>query len=172
MKFDFHILPSGLINPLCSNIIGNGVVIHIPSFFAELDALKSNGIDPTGRLFISNRCHLVFDFHRIVDGIKEFELGRGGLGTTRKGIGPAYSSKASRSGIRMHHLFDYDEFEKRLRMVVGNRRKRYGDFEYCIEKELELYRKLAEKVKPFVIDSVPFINKQLSLGKRVLVEGT
>jgi adenylosuccinate synthase len=66
---------TGLVNPSCVGLIGNGVVVHVPSFFEELDALESQGLDCTGRLFVSDRAHLVFDFHQIVDGLKEVELG-------------------------------------------------------------------------------------------------
>ncbi|KAJ2443273.1 Adenylosuccinate synthase, partial [Coemansia sp. RSA 2424] len=117
VKYAFHMLPSGLVNTECISVVGSGVVVHLPSFFEELEDLEAQGLDCDGRLFISDRCHLVFDFHQIVDGMKEGELGRGSIGTTKKGIGPAYSSKASRSGLRVHHLYHFDEFEKRLRTI-------------------------------------------------------
>jgi len=169
--FAFHLLPSGLINPSCTGLIGSGVVIHIPSFFAELDALQSQGLDCTGRLFISDRAQLVFDFHQIVDGLKEVELGGSSIGTTKKGIGPAYSGKASRSGLRVHHLFDHDTFAQKFRRIVEGRFKRYGNFEYDTEGEIERYKVIAERLRPYVIDSVSYIHKAISSGKRVLVEG-
>ncbi|KAF9443428.1 Adenylosuccinate synthetase [Macrolepiota fuliginosa MF-IS2] len=169
--FAFHLLPSGLINPSCTGLIGSGVVIHIPSFFAELDALQSQGLDCTGRLFISDRAQLVFDFHQIVDGLKEVELGGSSIGTTKKGIGPAYSGKASRSGLRVHHLFDHDTFAPKFRRIVEGRFKRYGNFEYDTEGEIERYKVIAERLRPYVIDSVAYIHKAISSGKRVLVEG-
>lgn len=150
-KFDFHLLPSGLVNPNCVAFIGSGVVVHIPAFFEELDTLQKKGqshslrpsrtpthavrftgLNCDGRLFLSDRAHLVFDFHQIVDGLKEVELGGSSIGTTRKGIGPTYSTKASRSGLRVHHLFEWDEFEKRFRALVDGRYKRYGAFEFVI----------------------------------------
>lgn len=101
----------------------------------------STGLDCTGRLFLSDRAHLVFDFHQIVDGLKEVELGGSSLGTTKKGIGPAYSSKASRSGLRVHHLiYEFDTFEKKFRKLVEGRFKRYGHFEYDTEKEIVRYK--------------------------------
>ncbi|KAI0748724.1 Adenylosuccinate synthetase [Daedaleopsis nitida] len=169
--FAFHLLPSGLVNPQCTGIIGNGVVVHIPSFFAELDALQKDGLDCTGRLFISDRAHLVFDFHQIVDGLKEVELGGSSIGTTKKGIGPAYSAKASRSGLRVHHLFDHDTFAQKFRRIVENRFKRYGYFEYDTEGEIERYKALGERLQPYVVDSVVYLHKALSEGKKVLVEG-
>ncbi|KAJ1840739.1 Adenylosuccinate synthase, partial [Coemansia sp. RSA 2703] len=171
VKYAFHMLPSGLVNMDCISVVGSGVVVHLPSFFEELEDLQKQGLDCDDRLFISDRCHLVFDFHQIVDGMKEGELGRGSIGTTKKGIGPAYSSKASRSGIRVHHLYHFDEFEKRFRTIVSARHRRYGDFEYDVEAELQRYRQLAERLRPFVIDSVEFLHKKLREGKRILVEG-
>ncbi|KAG5640559.1 hypothetical protein DXG03_008109 [Asterophora parasitica] len=160
--FAFHLLPSGL--------IGSGVVVHVPSFFEELEALEAQGLDCTERLFISDRAHLVFDFHQIVDGLKEVELGRGSIGTTKKGIGPAYSGKASRSGLRVHHLFD-PTFPDKFRRLVEGRFKRYGHFEYDTEGEIVRYKALADRLRPYVIDSVSYIHGALSSGKKVLVEG-
>ncbi|KAF8470439.1 Adenylosuccinate synthetase [Russula ochroleuca] len=168
--FAFHLLPSGLINPAVTGIIGPGVVVHLPSFFDEFDTLRGKGLDCTGRLFISDRSHLVFDFHQIVDGLKEVELGLSSIGTTKKGIGPAYSAKASRSGLRVHHLFD-TAFADKFRKIVEGRYKRYGHFEYDTEGEIKRYQVLAERLRPFVIDSVVYIHQALATGKRILVEG-
>ncbi|TFK36430.1 AMPSase 1 [Crucibulum laeve] len=169
--YAFHLLPSGLVNPKCTGVIGSGVVVHVPSFFAELDALEAKGLDCSGRLFVSDRAHLVFDFHQIVDGLKEVELGGSSIGTTKKGIGPAYSGKASRSGLRVHHLFDHDTFAEKFRKLVEGRFKRYGHFEYDTEGEIQRYKVLAERLKPYVIDSVVYIHEALASGKKVLVEG-
>ncbi|KAF8163718.1 AMPSase 1 [Crassisporium funariophilum] len=169
--FAFHLLPSGLVNPKCTGLIGSGLVVHVPSFFQELDALESQGLDCKGRLFISDRAHLVFDFHQIVDGLKEVELGGSSIGTTKKGIGPAYSGKASRSGLRVHHLFDHDTFAQKFRKLVEGRFKRYGNFEYDTEGEIIRYKELAERLRPYVIDSVVYLHQAISSGKKVLVEG-
>ncbi|KAF9792184.1 Adenylosuccinate synthetase [Thelephora terrestris] len=169
--FAFHLLPSGLVNPNCVGLIGNGVVVHLPSFFAELDALQTQGLDCSDRLFISDRAQLVFDFHQIVDGLKEVELGGLSIGTTKKGIGPAYSGKASRSGLRVHHLFDHGSFATKFRKLVEGRYKRYGQFDYDTEGEILRYQELAARLKPFVVDSVTYIHSALKDGKRVLIEG-
>ena len=92
VTYDFHLLPSGLINPECVNLIGSGVVVHVPAFFKELNDLKVKGLEVgENRLFISDRAHVVFDLHQLVDGLEEVELAKGGekkaIGTTRKGIG-------------------------------------------------------------------------------------
>ncbi|KAG0059146.1 hypothetical protein BGZ90_004609, partial [Linnemannia elongata] len=76
-KYDFHMLPSGLVNENCTSVVGAGVVVHVPSFFEELSNLEKKGLDCTGRLFVSDRAHLVFDIHQTIDGLKELELGRG-----------------------------------------------------------------------------------------------
>ncbi|KAG9080099.1 hypothetical protein FRC06_007083 [Ceratobasidium sp. 370] len=137
IKYDFHLLPSGLVSPKCISIIGAGVVVHVPSFFAELDALEQKGI----------------------------------IGTTKKGIGPAYSSKASRSGMRVHHLFDHDVFATKFRKLVEGRFKRYGYFEYDTEGEIIRYKEFAERLRPYVIDALTYIHKAIDEKKRVLVEG-
>lgn len=168
---DFHLLPCGLVNPNCVGLIGSGVVVHLPSFFSELEKLESKGLNCQGRLLISDRAHLVFDFHQIVDGLKEVELGGKSIGTTKKGIGPAYSAKASRSGLRVHHLFDRGIFAEKFRKIVEGRFKRYGHFEYDTEAEIERYKGLAERLKPYVVDSVSYMHKAIQENKRILVEG-
>ncbi|PWN29136.1 Adenylosuccinate synthetase [Jaminaea rosea] len=170
-KFDFHLLPSGLINERCAGFIGSGVVVHVPSFFAELDAITKKGLNCDGRLFVSDRAHLVFDFHQVVDGLKEVELGGSSIGTTKKGIGPAYSSKASRSGLRVHHLYDHETFANKFRKLVEGRFKRYGHFEYDTEGEIARYKAFAERLRPYVVDGVSFIHAALAANRRVLVEG-
>ena len=115
----------------------------------------------------------MFDLHRRVDELKETELGKNAIATTRSGIGPAYGSKATRSGLRIHHLFeDRDDFEANFRRLVQNRQKRYGVFEYDIDTELNMFRKYAEKLKDMVVENVSFLRDQyLAKGKKVLVEG-
>ncbi|KAI7883571.1 Adenylosuccinate synthetase [Lichtheimia hyalospora FSU 10163] len=171
VKYDFHLLPSGLINPSCIAFIGTGVVVHLPAFFDELEKLESKGLNADGRLFISDRAQLVFDLHQIIDGLKEVELGRGSIGTTKKGIGPAYSSKASRGGLRVHHLYNFEEFADKFRVMVENKRKRYGHFDYDVEGELVRYRELAERLRPHVVDGVAFLHNKMKEGKKILVEG-
>lgn len=108
-EFDFHLLPSGIINEKCTSVIGNGVVIHLPGLFEELAKNESKGLhDWENRLIISDRAHLVFDFHQQVDSFQEAEKANSGksLGTTKKGIGPTYASKANRTGIRVGDLLD------------------------------------------------------------------
>jgi len=96
-------VPSGILNPNGVCLIGNGVVVHLKSFLVELESLKTAGIDYNGRILISDRAHIVFDFHQAIDGIKENRLGRNKIGTTKKGIGPAYVPGEERSGESFEH---------------------------------------------------------------------
>ncbi|KAI3655729.1 hypothetical protein MP638_003470 [Amoeboaphelidium occidentale] len=190
VTYDFHLLPSGFINPQCVNVIGNGLVVHLPSLFQELDKLTEKGLGGISslekRLRVSDRAHLVFDFHQIVDGLKEVELGLGSIGTTKKGIGPCYTQKASRSGLRVHQLMEALEqtrrtgvkwedtdFIQRFKVIVENRKKRYGQFDYDVEKEVQRYLEYAKRLEPFVCDLVPFLNNILvnHKEKHVLIEG-
>lgn len=142
-----HILPSGLVNPTCINLIGSGCVVHVPSFFEELEALEKQGVNTKDRIFISDRAHVVFDLHQLVDGLEEIELGKGLIGTTGKGIGPTYSTKATRSGIRITDLFDKDQnfdltnLEEKLGRLAHGFKKRFGDLlKYDLEQELSKFK--------------------------------
>lgn len=178
VKYDFHMLPSGLVNPRCQNLLGSGVVVHVPSFFEELANLEAKGLDGRDRLFVSSRAHLVFDFHQRTDKLKEAELSqlKKSIGTTGKGIGPTYSTKASRLGIRVHHLVSeepgaWDEFQVRFRRLVESRFKRYGEFDCDIDAELARYDKYRLQLRPFVVDSVAFMHKAIAANKKILIEG-
>lgn len=182
VKYDFHMLPSGLVNPNCQNLLGNGVVIHVPSFFQELESLEKKGLpNCRSRLFISSRAHLVFDFHQRTDKLRELELaGRSkdgkNIGTTGKGIGPAYSTKASRSGLRVHHLVNDDPnawelFVTKYMRLLETRQERYGHFDYDHESELARFKQYRETLKPFIVDSVSFIHNAIKANKKILIEG-
>ncbi|CAI4743761.1 CFF_collapsed_G0046020.mRNA.1.CDS.1 [Saccharomyces cerevisiae] len=149
---------------------------------AELETLEAKGLkNARSRLFVSSRAHLVFDFHQVTDKLRELELsGRSkdgkNIGTTGKGIGPTYSTKASRSGLRVHHLVNdqpgaWEEFVARYKRLLETRRQRYGDFEYDFEAKLAEYKKLREQLKPFVVDSVVFMHNAIEAKKKILVEG-
>lgn len=102
VSYDFHLLPSGLVVPNCINLIGSAVVFHAPAFFKELADIEAKGIkDARQRIFVSDRCHLNLNVHAAVDGLEEVELGANAVGTTKRGVGPSYATKAARSGIRI-----------------------------------------------------------------------
>ncbi|KAG9510401.1 Adenylosuccinate synthetase, partial [Fragariocoptes setiger] len=186
VMYDFHLLPSGIINNNCVSIIGNGVVINLPQLFDELkrnqrlnDAnnnLKDSELPWKNRLFISNRAHLVFDFHQFVDGLHEAGLqadGKKQLGTTKKGIGPTYSTKALRTGIRMADLLgDFESFETKFRRMIKYYKKQFDDLpDIDIERELEEYRHYADEIRPCIKDTVSYLHESIKAGKNILVEG-
>lgn len=173
-KFALHLLPSGILSPNTVSVIGNGVVINPAVMFAEIDALNERGID-TSNLIISSNAHLITDYHITLDKVTERFLGKSKIGTTGRGIGPSYSDKIARIGIRVQDLFD----EKILRakvegalisknqvlVKVYNRRAVETD---AIVEDLLSY---ADRIKPFVRDTVLLLNNALDEGKTVLLEG-
>ncbi|KAG7353894.1 adenylosuccinate synthetase [Nitzschia inconspicua] len=171
VKYKFHLLPSGILNPTAVGLIGNGVVVHLPSFLKELDGLAENGIQHKGRVFISDRAHLVFDFHQDVDGTLEYRLGRHKIGTTKKGIGPAYASKISRNGLRVGDLREWDYFEQRFRALAEHHIRSYQGLEIDIEGQLEYYKSIAPRVLSMTCDTIELTNKKYKEGKKILVEG-
>ncbi|KAI9747000.1 MAG: hypothetical protein M1815_004742, partial [Lichina confinis] len=170
--YGFHALPSGLMNPRCMNLLGSGVAVHVPSFFAELEQLGQKGLNTTGRVLVSDRAHVVFDLHQLVDGLEEIELGASNIGTTKKGIGPTYSSKASRNGVRIADVFHEDVFEKRLRALAEAYRKRFGDLlQYDVEDEIQRFKTYRPRLAEFVVDAVPLMASAQATGANILVEG-
>jgi len=126
-KYAFHLLPCGIINRSCKNLIGNGVACHLPTLMKELDQLKDFDPRAIERVFISTRTHLLIDSHQIIDGILEAEASSNSIGTTKRGIGPCYSSKSIRNGLRFADLLHFDAFEERLRELITWSQKRFGD---------------------------------------------
>lgn len=172
-EFDFHLLPSGIVNEKCISVIGNGVVIHLPSLFEELSKNEAKGLQKIAhRLIISDRAHLVFDFHQSVDGMQEAEKGGKSLGTTKKGIGPAYSSKATRNGIRVGELLgDFNLFSEKFKSIVSTHQRLFPSISVDVEAELKRYKDYVELVRPYVKDTICFLHTALSAGKTILVEG-
>ena len=164
-------LPSGILNPDAVCVIGNGVVVHIPSFLNELDNLEGTGINYEGRVLLSDRAHLVFDFHQAVDGKLEQRLGRNKIGTTKKGIGPAYASKISRNGLRVGDLKDWDYFEQRFRALAEHHERSFAGLKIDVEEQLKYYKTVADRVANMTVDTIEFTNRQYKDGKKILVEG-
>ncbi|KAF1977231.1 Adenylosuccinate synthetase [Bimuria novae-zelandiae CBS 107.79] len=172
VTYDFHILPSGLVNLGCINVIGSGCVVHVPSFFKELEALDKKGLNTEGRIFISDRAQVVFDVHQLVDGLEEVELGGQLIGTTKKGIGPSYSTKMSRSGLRMCDIFNEEKFEQGMRRLADSYKKRFGDLlKYDVEEEIKRYNEYRPKLEQYVIDAVPLLASAKEKKTPILVEG-
>jgi len=177
IAYDFHLLPSGVIHEGCTSLVGNGVVIHLPQFFEELEKNIAKGlIGWEERLKISDRAHLVFDFHQEVDGLQEANRdslkGHTKLGTTKKGIGPTYSSKMTRLGIRVVDLLDdFDDFSNKFTILANDHIRKFPNLEVDIDAELIRYKQLAERIRPLVVETVSFLHDRLAKGDKVLVEG-
>lgn len=170
-KYKFHLIPSGILNEKATCVIGNGVVIHLPSFLKEIEGLTKSGINAEGRILLSDRAHIVFDFHQMVDGITEKGLGRHKIGTTKKGIGPAYASKISRNGIRIGDLKNFDFFEMRFRSLAESHMRAYPGLEIDIEGQLAYYKSIADRVCAMTTDTIEYTNDAYDTGKRILIEG-
>lgn len=171
VKYKFHLLPSGVLHPGTVCVIGNGVVVHIPSFLNELDGLSATGIAYEGRVLLSDRAHLVFDFHQEVDGRQELTLGRHKLGTTKKGIGPAYASKIQRNGLRVGDLQDWNYFERRFRELADHHLRAYPGLTIDVDEQLDFYKSVAARVVEMTVDTIDYTNTAYTQGKRILVEG-
>jgi len=171
-KFVFHLIPSGMMNEGKICVIGNGVVVHIPTLLEEIDVLEQSGILTSGRLFISDRAHMVMDYHKIVDEIQEESRGNKKVGTTKRGIGPAYMDKVKRSGIRMHTLGNQELFENTVKENAKALKEIYGSkFKYDVDEELARYREYAKRIRPLLIDTSFYLNRAIESGKTILIEG-
>lgn len=170
--FDVHILPSGVLTEGCTNLIGTGCVVYVPGFFKEIDTVEAKGINTKDRVLISDRCHVDLDLHSKVDGLEEVELGNSKVGTTGKGIGPTYSTKASRSGIRMSEVFDKPRFDAKLRHLAQGYQKRYGSLlSYDPDEEIARFDSYRPRLAEYVIDQVQLIENAVKSNTPMLVEG-
>jgi len=148
-------------------------VICLDSLQTELDNLTKNNIAWEGRFFLSDRAHLLFNAHKIVDGVRETRSAKEGksIGTTKQGIGPCYQTKAGRIGIRGCDLLDFDDtFVPKFRRLIEQLRAEYGDFEYNIDGEIETYRGMLKFLRPMIVDGVLHLNSAIKAGKNILIE--
>lgn len=172
-KYAFHLLPCGLIYPHTMNLLGNGVVVDLDAMFEELEPLDADGLDWRGRLKISDRAPLLFEFHKMIDGFMEEARGSESIGTTKKGIGPAYATKAFRTGLRVGMLREWSSFESTLRTTVRDLENLYG-LDIGIEPLVDKYRMYADKLinqEDMIIDGVHYINQEYNNGKKIITEG-
>ena len=148
-------------------------MIYVPGFFKEIEKLQEHGINTQDRILMSDRFHIDLDLHTKVDGLEEVELGKGSIGTTKKGIGPTYSTKATRSGIHVSEIFTKELFDSKLRNLYRGYKKRYGDLlQYDPEEEIARFDTYRESLKPFVVDQVPLIESAIKGNVKMLVEGS
>lgn len=169
-KVVFHLVPSGMFHPKKICVMGNGMVIHFPTLFDEVECLKKHGVKIAGRLFLSPRAHIVFEYHKILDRLQEEQKGASKIGTTGRGIGPAYSEKTNRTGIRVCDLGNFDEFKKKFLHHVELLKTMYR-VEYDPKEEIEFFKKNRTKILSLVTDTTTWFNDARKRGKSILLEG-
>ncbi|AEG17019.1 Adenylosuccinate synthetase [Desulfofundulus kuznetsovii DSM 6115] len=173
-QFKLHLVPSGILYPDKLCLIGNGVVVDPEVLLNELDNLAARGIS-TANLRISPRAHVILPYHRRQDQCEEERKGAWRIGTTCRGIGPAYTDKIARVGIRMAELVDEEEFPGLLERNLENKnqlfREIYHSKEFKLEDILPTYLSYGRRLKPFVADVSVIVNEAIEQGKKVLFEG-
>jgi adenylosuccinate synthase len=132
-KFVFHLVPSGMFHAGKICVMGNGMVVHLPTLLEEIETLQKARVKIAGRLFLSDRAHLVFDYHKVIDRLQEALKGGKKVGTTGRGIGPAYMDKTSRIGIRAGELRNFETFSVHYRRNLSLLKKMYGFFSMLME---------------------------------------
>jgi len=174
-KFVLKLIPSGILRPGVQAVIGNGVVVDPGALLDEMETLQGAGIDVAKQLAISNRAHVIFPFHRIVEKMSEARQDRVPIGTTSRGIGPCYEDKTGRRGIRIADLYERESFcamysalaeDKQLLAQTFNIQE---NIDY--EKIRDQYLKFADSIRPMVCDTAQLLNDAMRAGKRVLFEG-
>jgi len=173
-KFALHLIPCGILIPNVLNIIGNGTVVHVPTLLGELENLEHHGIRYDSRIKISKRAHLLFDFHRLIDGAQESFRGSKKIGTTKRGIGPCYANKMNRNGLRFVDLLHWNTFEEKYLNLVEMLKRSYPKtlINYEEQKELALYKETyLPKIRDMITDTVVLLRKCMTNGKRILAEG-
>ncbi len=175
-KFVFHLVPSGLMYPGKVCIVGNGVVFDAEQFLREVDELNDSGISVKDSLFVSNLAHLVLPYHKAQDNASEASMGKGKIGTTGRGIGPAYADKANRCGIRAGDLVDWDIFVSKFKQMFATKKqlveKLYNtEFALSETEILDTYKKVRERMLPFIIDTATYLYTATQNKKRLLFEG-
>ncbi len=172
--FRFHLIPSGILWPQVTSIIGNGVVVDLPTLFEEIETLKQAGIDPEGRLLISCRAQLIMPYHRMLDRLIEDAKGRARTGTTGRGIGPVYADKVSYQGIRLAELMSEDAFAQKLALLLSIKNKiliALGGEPFELGALLEEYASFRERLEPYVREVHPILQEALAKRENILLEG-
>jgi adenylosuccinate synthase len=175
-KFVFHLVPSGLMYPNRICIVGNGVVFDAEQFLHEVDELAENGISVENRLFVSDLAHLVLPYHKAQDAAAECAMGKSKIGTTGRGIGPAYGDKAGRIGIRAGDFLDWDLFVSKFKNNFTLKKNLVEQFYKCefnlnADEIIERYKKVRERMLPFIKDTAYYIYHESIKGKQLLFEG-
>ena len=175
-KFALHLIPSGIFSSTAISVIGNGVVINPKVLFHEIDMLKERGVDASpSRLFISDRAHMIMPYHVMFDELEEKALGNKAIGTTHKGIGPVFSDKTARNGIRAGDLLDKQAFKEQLRTILDQKNliltRIYGVKPLSFDQVYSEYTEYIERLTPYIHETTVILDEALEAGKTVLLEG-
>jgi adenylosuccinate synthase len=174
-KYALHLLPSGILSPNVIPVIGNGVVIDPAVLLTEIKGLNERGID-TSKLKISTNAHLITPYHRTIDKVSERFLGKSKIGTTGRGIGPAYADKINRIGIRVQDLFDPSILKQKIEAALHDKNqiliKVFNRKGITVHEVLDEYLGYAQILKPYVVDTALLLDQALKSGKNVLLEGS
>jgi adenylosuccinate synthase len=174
-KYALHLLPSGILTSSCIPVIGNGVVIDPAVLLEEIRGLNERGVD-TSKLKISTNAHLITPYHRTIDKVTERFLGKSKIGTTGRGIGPAYADKINRIGIRVQDLFDEPILRKKLEGALRDKNqvliKVFNRKGIEVDEVLKEYLEYAEALRPYIVDTSLLLNEALGRGEVVLLEGS
>jgi adenylosuccinate synthase len=174
-KYALHLLPSGILTPTCIPVIGNGVVIDPAVLLEEIRGLNERGVD-TSNLKISTNAHLITPYHRTIDKVSERFLGKAKIGTTGRGIGPAYADKINRIGIRVQDLFDPSILRQKIEGALKDKNqvlvKVFNRKGLEIDEILKEYLEYAEILRPYVTDTSLLLNQALERGENILLEGS
>ena len=166
-----HLIPSGILHAGVSCVIGNGVVVDPQALFAEVDELAGLGIDVDGRLFVSDRAHLILPYHRELDVLSEARRGERRIGTTSRGIGPAYEDKIARRGIRVCDLANPAVLEEGVRENVKARNRVIKDTTLDWQQVYDQLVAYGERIRPWVVDASVMLNAAIADGKAIMFEG-
>ena len=173
-EFRMHLVPSGIFNPNATCLLGPGMVVNLDTFLEELDLLEGAGIN-TGKLLVDKRAHLIFPFHRQLDGAEEAaRTGGWAVGTTKRGIGPTYADKSARQGIRAGDLLRPERLRTRLEMLVPRKNRDLAYFglpETSVDELMSLCGQWRDKVGHRIVDAVPLVRDAIREDKTVLLEG-
>ena len=170
-KFILRLIPSGILHPGITCIIGNGVVIDPQALFAEIDELSKNGIDVAGRILVSEKAHLILPYHKDLDLLSEARRGERKIGTTSRGIGPAYEDKIARRGVRVGDLLNPAGLEQNIRDNVNARNRLVHDSTMDWKTVLDALMAHAERIRPMMRDVSVLLAEAMDAGQSILFEG-
>ena len=174
-KFILQLIPCGVLREGCRGVIGNGVVLDPFAFMREVDALRQQGVNVDGNLFVSNRAHVILPYHRMIELAAENAPGRVRIGTTSRGIGPTYEDKMARSGLRVQDLLDKALLQKHIENACHEKNTvahaLFNSEPLDADKMYAEYAQIADRVAPFVADTAVLLNQAIAHGQPVMFEG-